>query len=120
MESEDIRNTAARAEDRVREGLADAEERAVSTAEGYRSKAADALHRGAERAREYGDRASSDQVTRLGRRTGEELDHAADYVERHNLRQIAADCGAWMRQNPGASLAAAMVCGVIVGRALRR
>lgn len=117
---EDVKNMASKAEDRVREGLADAEEKALSAAESYRSGAADALHRGAEKAQEYSGRASSDRGTRLGRRAGEELDRAADYVERHSLREVAADCSVWMKQNPGASLAAAMVCGVIVGRALRR
>jgi ElaB/YqjD/DUF883 family membrane-anchored ribosome-binding protein len=120
MESQDLRNAAARAEDKVRETLEDAEDKVVSTAEGYRERAADALHRGAQSARRYSGRASSDRATRLSRRTGEELEHAADYMEHHSIRQIMGDCGAWMRQNPGTSLAAALVCGVIVSRALRR
>ena len=120
MNSQEVKDMAARAEHRMREGLADAEDKALATAEDYRSKTADALHRGADKAREFSSRTSSDDAARLSRRTGEGLDDAADYMERHNLRQIAADCTSWMRQNPGASLAVAMVAGVIVGRALRR
>lgn len=120
MQSQDLRNAAAKGEDRVREGLADVQDKVAATAEDYRERTADALHRGAQSARRYSGRASSDRATRLSRRTGEELEHAADYVEHHTIRQIASDCRAWMRQNPGTSLAAALVCGVIVSRALRR
>jgi len=118
--SQDIEEMAARTNASVREGLAVAEEKTRATAEEYRQKTADALHSGAEKARDYSRRASSDRVTRLSRRTGEELENAADYIEHHSLRQISADCAVWMKRNPGTSLAVVLFCGLIVGRALRR
>jgi ElaB/YqjD/DUF883 family membrane-anchored ribosome-binding protein len=104
----------------VEASLQHAKERVEEKVEEYRHKAADALEGGAERARRLGERAPGQRTTSMGRRAGETLDEAADYVNQHTLAQMSADCGVWMRRNPGPSLAMAAVAGFVVGRALRR
>ena len=100
--------------------LQNAKEKAEAKVDEYRHKAADALESGAERARELGERAPGQRTTSMGRRAGESLEGAADYLNQHTLAQMSADCGMWMRRNPGPSLAMAAVAGFVVGRALRR
>ena len=85
----------------------------------YREKVADALHTGADKAREWGER-GPDRTSRPLRRAGDGLDAAAHYLETHDLAQVCDDVSVWAKRNPGAALAVAAATGFCIGIALFR
>lgn len=119
-DSETTESTLQNAKEKAEAKVDEYRHKAEAKADEYRHKAADALESGAERARQLGERAPGQRTSSMGRRAGESLEGAADYLNQHTLAQMSADCGMWMRRNPGPSLAMAAVAGFVVGRALRR
>ena len=109
-----------RAAEQTEAKVQQAREQAESKIDQYRHRAVDALHTGGSRARDLGERAPGQMATRMGRRAGERLDEAAEYVYQHSVREMSSDWGVWMKRNPGPSMAMAAVAGFMVGRALRR
>ena len=83
----------------------------------YREKVADALHSGAEKAKEWSDK-GPDATTRPLRSTGEGLEQAAEYLGSHDLNDVYEDVVFWAKQNPGTALAAAAAAGFCLGLAL--
>jgi hypothetical protein len=83
--------------------------------EQYREKTVDALHQGADAARVMAKRAS-----KAVRRTGDKLDHAADYVENYDISQAPRDLTAWVKKHPTPFLALAAVGGFWFARSMRK
>jgi uncharacterized protein (DUF2384 family) len=81
----------------------------------YREKTVDALHSGADTARMMARRAS-----KAVRRTGDRLDHAADYIESYDVSRAPSDMGRWLQRHPVPILAVTAVAGFFLARSLRR
>ncbi len=91
-----------------------------SKPEQYRVKAADALHEGAEKAREWGSESpGGNRTTRWGENAGEGLDNASEYLRDHSLDEITHDVTDWTRRHPTPALLCALTLGFLAGRAIR-
>jgi ElaB/YqjD/DUF883 family membrane-anchored ribosome-binding protein len=59
-------------------------------------------------------------ANRAVRRTAYSVNRAAQYVQRHSVKDMAAEVERLVRRRPEYSIAAAVLAGFLVGRALRR
>lgn len=53
------------------------------------------------------------------RKTAHSVNRAAHYVQEHSMKDVAAELERLVRQRPAYSIAAALLAGFLVGRALR-
>ena len=77
--------------------------------------AAHALDQTASTLHEKGDKAAT-----VAHRTADKIQATADYIRGHDLKDMADDVGSLVRRYPGPSLAAAVVAGFLLARAIRR
>lgn len=61
----------------------------------------------------------ADKVAGMAHATADKLQATADYVRQHDIAAMAKDVEGLVRRYPGQALAAAVVLGVLVGRAVR-
>jgi ElaB/YqjD/DUF883 family membrane-anchored ribosome-binding protein len=96
----------------VGRSAADAIDRNLETAAGKLQSTADSLRSHA-----------ADQSGQIGRAAGvaaEKLDATARYFREHNTSDLVSGVEQLVRRNPGASLAAALAVGFLIGSAIRR
>ena len=85
------------------------------TASDARSKVSDALHSGADKAREWSQRDPDSVASRPLRSAGDTLDSAADYLGDHAVADMYDDVVHWARLNPGMAIATAAAAGFCLG-----
>lgn len=83
--------------------------------EDIREKTVDALHDGADAARVLGQRGK-----KIGRKAGQGLDSAAEFVDGYDVSRATSDVGSWMKKHPLPIMAAAAAVGFWFSRSLRR
>ena len=99
------------------------EERAVAD-ETLPAHNANELRAEVERSRESAARLMETLAQKIGsaravRTAASGVQRAAQYVQAHSVRDVAAEVGRAMRSRPAASIAIAAAAGFIIGRALR-
>lgn len=62
---------------------------------------------------------NADSVAGFAHTAAEKMEASADYVRDHNVKDMAADCEAFVRRHPGQSLIAAVAVGFLLGRAMK-
>ena len=70
-------------------------------------------------ASEYG-RKAKDTASEYSRKAADQLSAATDYFRGHDMKEIADDAKAWVRENPTQAIIGAAVVGFLAAALLRR
>lgn len=96
-------------------------DRAQKQAEAQRRMTADRLGDVAETVRQKQDQLPGGETTqRMAATAADKMDQASDYLQHHDMGDIANDLQQFARAHPTESLVAAAALGFLFGRALRR
>lgn len=79
----------------------------------------DAASRVKDTASEYG-RKAKDTASEYSRKAADQFNAATEYFRGHDMREIADDAKAWVRENPTQALIGAAVVGFLAAALLRR
>ena len=79
----------------------------------------DAASRVKDTASEYG-RKAKDTASEYTRKAADQLNAATDYFRGHDMKEIADDAKAWVRENPTQAIIGAAVVGFLAAALLRR
>ncbi|HEX3721344.1 MAG TPA: hypothetical protein VHV31_01050 [Nitrolancea sp.] len=95
-------------------------DRAQQQAEAQRRMTADRLGDVADTVRQKQDQLPGGETTqRMAATAADKMDQASDYLQRHDMGDIANDLQQFARAHPTESLVAAVALGFLFGRALR-
>lgn len=115
---------------RTREAINDATEKAkdrakemartaVDKIDEQRSTVGDALHSASETLHTNAERLPGERMTGMAHAAADKLDTAADYVQEHDMSEMANDVIGVVKRYPAQSLAIAVGLGFLIGRAFR-
>jgi ElaB/YqjD/DUF883 family membrane-anchored ribosome-binding protein len=79
----------------------------------------DAASRVKDTASEYG-RKAKDTASEYGRKAVDQFNVAGDYFREHDVKEIAEDAKAWVRENPTQAIIGAAALGFLAAALLRR
>jgi ElaB/YqjD/DUF883 family membrane-anchored ribosome-binding protein len=79
----------------------------------------DAASRVKDQAAEYG-RKAKDQAAEYGRKAVDQFSAAGEYFQGHDMKEIAEDAKAWVRQHPTQAIIGAAALGFLTAALLRR
>lgn len=79
----------------------------------------DAASRVKDTASEYG-RKAKDTATEYSRKAADQFNAATEYFRGHDMKEIADDAKAWVRENPTQAIIGAAVVGFLAAALLRR
>ena len=79
----------------------------------------DAASRVKDTASEYG-RKAKDTASEYTRKAADQFNAATDYFRGHDMKEIAGDAKAWVRENPTQAIIGAAVLGFLAAALLRR
>ena len=123
-------NTATRTAEGVRERVSDMTQQAREKANELGRKSADAIDRNLDAAAgKLSSTADSlrnragvgeDKVSQLATTAADKLDQTAQYFRDHHARDMVSGVESLVRQNPGASICAALALGFLIGTAMKR
>ena len=80
---------------------------------------ADAASRVKDTASEYG-RKAKDTASEYSRKAADQFNAATEYFRGHDMKEIADDAKAWVRENPTQAIIGAAVVGFLAAALLRR
>jgi len=83
------------------------------------SRVSDVASRVKDEASEYG-RKAKDTATEYTRKAADQFNAATDYFRGHDMKEIADDAKAWVRENPTQAIIGAAVVGFLAAALLRR
>jgi ElaB/YqjD/DUF883 family membrane-anchored ribosome-binding protein len=114
----------------IRERVSNMSNQARDRASEFGRKSADAIDRGLDTAAgKLHDTAESlrmkagtggDKMSQFATTAADKLDATARYFRDHHTRDMVSGMESMVRRNPGASLAAALAVGVLIGAAMKR
>jgi ElaB/YqjD/DUF883 family membrane-anchored ribosome-binding protein len=102
----------------VKEKVADLGRKAGDTIDEGRQRTASTFDTTASALHEQGDRFAT-SASNAAHATADKIQAAADYLREHDAKAMMEDVQDVVRRHPGQALAAAVVVGILVGRALR-
>ena len=117
---EELPKTVERTMTDLTDAVSDASRREINAVDANRPAIAERLDSAAESLRDQARRFSGGTVRGAWDKASDTLDQTADYVRTHSLRRMTGDVEVFVKNNPFASLAVAVVMGMMVGRAFNR
>lgn len=112
---EDVKQTAVRAGERAQARVREEVREGKDTAAKKVNAIAHALRRVGESLDEEGE----SDLARYGRRTAEQIDRFAGYLDRKDVRGLMSDLEGAARRNPGTFVATTFAAGLLLGRFIR-
>ena len=97
----------------------DMKDQAREFANDMSEEVSDAASRVKDTASEYG-RKAKDTASEYSRKAADQLNAATDYFRGHDMKEIADDAKAWVRENPTQAIIGAAAVGFLAATLLRR